>query len=98
MSTAHFTASTTLENSTRNPSPIVLKIRPPYFDVFGSIISLMIFEPTQCSFLVITHKARVSDNVCGNDCCQLSPHRAFRRHARPRTFNCDATDVENKPK
>src|SRR5580704_5784627 len=37
MSTAHWTASSALPNSAKNPSPIVLKTRPRCSDTLGSI-------------------------------------------------------------
>ena len=38
-STAHFTASTTLGNSTNTPSPVVLTMRPPCAEILGSMSS-----------------------------------------------------------
>ena len=63
-STAHRTASMTLWNSARSPSPIVLTMRPRCSAIFGS--EKFAANTAQCSkraLLIGTHQTRIADDI-----------------------------------
>ena len=60
-------ASTTLANSTSNPSPVVLTMRPRCSAIFGSISSRRSALSVERSFLVRPHQPRIARHIGGQD-------------------------------
>ena len=74
ISTAHSTASTTLTNSARRPSPIRLKIVPRCAAIAGSRSSVRRVLALEGSRLVQLHQAAVTSDVRGEDGGELAFH------------------------
>ena len=67
-STAQRTASTTLANSAKKPSPVFFTIRPRCSVIFGSTSSReMRLEPFVRPLLIRAHQARIARHVGGED-------------------------------
>ena len=64
---AHSTASTTEGNSSSNPSPMVLTMRPPRPATIGSAASRCSPHRPRRPGLVLAHEARIADDVDRHD-------------------------------
>ena len=83
ISTAQRTASTTLANSTRMPSPVVLTMRPRCSAIFGSTSSRRrAFKRSERAFLVGAHQTAVASDISREDGRQ-PPFHALVGHGAP---------------
>ena len=71
---AQATAATTDGNSTRNPSPIVLNIRPPCSAMIGCGRLAAFAHGLGRSRLVLPHHARIADDVGRKDRSEAARH------------------------
>ena len=72
-STALRTASTTLANSAKKPSPVFFTIRPRYSAIFGLTSSRKWpLEPLVRPLLVRAHQTRVPGDIGGKDCSETA--------------------------
>jgi hypothetical protein len=81
ISTAQRTASTTLENSTSSPSPVVLTMRPWCSAILRSISSVRC--ALKRALLVDAHQPAVADDVRREDGAQLAGDVMFLQNGRP---------------
>ena len=81
-STAHWTASTTLANSTSAPSPVSLTVRPRCSAILGSMRSLRSALSRACvPALVLAHQPTVADHIGGENRGELAVE-LLRSHRR----------------
>src|SRR5215475_15403344 len=73
IATAHSTATTTLENSARIPSPAVSMIRPTVLCDHRQDDRLVSLEVAYGGCFVVAHEGAVAANAGGKDGCQGKP-------------------------